>query len=55
MLNDYATKVLEKNGAIVSSVDLSSLNLPLFNPNDEQTAFPEAAKALKAKLVESGA
>jgi len=51
MLHDYANKTLEKHGAIVTPIDLGALNLPLFNPDDEPTAFPEAAKILKAQLV----
>ena len=54
MLHDYAKTTLEKYGAVVTPIDLGALNLPLFNPDDEATAFPEAAKKFKADLVASG-
>ena len=38
----------------MTSIDLAALNLPLFNPDDEESFFPQGAKFLKAQLVASG-
>lgn len=51
MLHDAACKKLEEQGAIVQQIDLESLNLPLYNPNEEEAHFPESAKTLKSSLV----
>lgn len=51
ILHDTALEKLEKEGAIVSCIDLESLNLPLYNPNLEKEHFPESAKTLKSALI----
>lgn len=56
MLHDAAViAALGKSGAIVKPIDLTStLNLPLYNPDDEEDAnFPPGAKILKDTLVDA--
>jgi hypothetical protein len=56
MLHDYAVTSMEnKNGAIVTPIDLSALKLPLYDPNEDAVSFPAAAQDLKNQLAESGA
>ena len=55
MLHDYAVTALQRNGAEVHPIDLEALNLPLYNPNDEENGFPENAKTFKSQLTEAGA
>ena len=45
---------MERQGAVVTKIDLEALNLPLYNPNDETDNFPGNAKTLKQMLVDSG-
>ena len=54
IVHDSAVRTLQELGATVNVIDLDALNLPLYNPNDEATSFPEAAKALKSQLVDCG-
>ena len=54
MLHDYAVDVLKVNGADVTPIDLHSLDLPLYNPNEEGGRFPASAQLLKDQLSESG-
>ena len=54
MLHDHAVSVMEQHGAVVTPVDLESLNLPLYNPNDEEQSFPDSAVEFKEALTSSG-
>ena len=54
MLHDYAVKSMESRGAVVTPIDLDALQLPLYDPNEEGNAFPEAAQEFKDQLVNSG-
>lgn len=51
MLHDYAVSVMESHGAQVTPVDLHALNLPLYCPELDQTAFPTSAQQLKNHLM----
>ena len=53
-MHDYAVEALKEQGAIVTPIDIDALNLPLYNPNDEETSFPESAKTFKSQLVDCG-
>ena len=55
MLHNHAVKVMEQHGAQVNTIDLGSLQLPLYNPDDEERSFPYAAIRFKEALVEAGA
>ena len=54
MLHDHAVKVMEANGAIVTSVDLGALNLPLYSPELEGKKFPVNAQKFKDSLIDAG-
>ena len=47
-LGDLAVKALTQSGARVTDIDLASLDLPIYSGHLEATAFPAAARDLKA-------
>ena len=51
MLLRHALSVATEMGATTEIIDLSSLNLPVYDPNLEATNFPPEASVLKAKLT----
>lgn len=53
MLHDAACTALKEEGAIVKPVDLSSLNVPIYDPNEEEEHFPDGAHVLKSTHVDA--
>eukprot|EP00934_Nitzschia_sp_Nitz4_P009355 Nitzschia sp. Nitz4//scaffold25_size161228//69937//70949//NITZ4_002430-RA/size161228-snap-gene-0.24-mRNA-1//-1//CDS//3329544586//9345//frame0 len=53
MLHNHAVGELQNQGAEVIPVDLTALNLPMFNPEDMEVSFPGAATAFKQLLEEA--
>jgi len=54
MLHDHAVGVMKEHGAVVTPVNLHELNLPVYDPSLEESAFPANAQELKNKLMAAG-